>query len=245
MGQVNEPSGPRGTGGPAIGRREANKQATRAALQQAAARLFAGQGYEATTVAQIASAAGVGERTFYRYFAGKEELLAERALAWIGDLHEAIRARPAPETPYQAVARAMTAAVAGLATGTGGVWLLGEGAQPLALLRRVTPRPLRHLEQSVAGAIMHRLSAAPAAAGAGPGAPAGVPAAEFEAQLVARVSVAALRTAALQHRAAGGGPGIERLLRDAFARISQLTSAPPFPLAGSAGRGPGSQPAQP
>ncbi len=71
---------------------------------QAAERLFAEHGFEATTVAQIAQTAGVGERTFYRYFDSKEDLLAERAITWIGLLGEAIRARPAAETPYQAVA---------------------------------------------------------------------------------------------------------------------------------------------
>src|ERR1700685_4024472 len=91
------------------GRREANKQATRAALHQAAEQLFAEHGYEATTVAQIAELAQVGERTFYRYFAGKEDLLAVRALAWIDRLQQAIRGRPAAENSLQAVAYAMTA----------------------------------------------------------------------------------------------------------------------------------------
>src|SRR5690242_16988013 len=51
-----------------VGRREAGKQARRAALTAAAHRLFAEHGYEATTVRDIAAAAGLTERTFYRYF---------------------------------------------------------------------------------------------------------------------------------------------------------------------------------
>jgi AcrR family transcriptional regulator len=220
-GAVNGASGPGAPGEPVRGRREASKQATRAALRNAAARLFAEQGYQATTVAEIASAAGVGERTFYRYFAGKEELLAERALTWIGALAEAIRQRPAAEAPYQAVARAMAGAVAELAAGAGGAWILSEGTQPLALLRQVTPRPLRRLEQAITGAILDRLAAGPETA----------PAAQFEAQLVARAAVAALRTAALRYReqAASGGPALDSLLREAFTRLTQLTSPPPFP----------------
>jgi len=213
--------------GPVTGRREANKQATKAALRQAAARLFAEQGYEATTVRQIARAAAVGERTFYRYFDGKDDLLAEQALAWIGALHDAIRDRPADESPYVATARAMTALAGQLAAGTGpgGPWLPTEPSQLLAVLRRAAPRPLRRIEEAIAAALLHRLTA-------GPGAhrPPGGPGPEFQAQLIARVAVAALRTATIygreQARSGPGSPGIERLLRDAFAQLPVLAGPP-------------------
>ena len=44
-------------------------------LQDAALRLFRDQGFETTTATQIAAAAGVTERTFFRYFADKREVL--------------------------------------------------------------------------------------------------------------------------------------------------------------------------
>src|SRR6202041_319663 len=70
--------------GPApLGRREANKQATRQALQQAADRLFAEHGVTQTTVRDIADAAGVTERTFFRYFGSKEDLIIRDAFDWI------------------------------------------------------------------------------------------------------------------------------------------------------------------
>ena len=50
---------------------------TRAALMAAAFELFARQGYEQTTVAQIAEAAGVTEMTFYRHFGSKDQLLVD------------------------------------------------------------------------------------------------------------------------------------------------------------------------
>src|SRR5271170_1837517 len=93
----------------ATGKREANKRATRSAIDEAAKRLFAARGYEATTVRQIADAAGVKERTFYRYFDGKGGLIAEDADRWIEILHHAIRERPAHEPPAVAVRRALTA----------------------------------------------------------------------------------------------------------------------------------------
>lgn len=219
------------------GRREANKLATRTALRHAAARLFAQQGYDATTIAQIARAAEVGERTFYRYFDGKDDLLAEQTLAWMNVLHEAICSRPADEGPYLAVARAMTAEVARLAADTegGGAWLLTELPRPVAVLRRATPAPLRRLERSIADAILYRLNAGADAPDLTPGqararrqveAP-GPAAAQFQAQLLARAAVATLRTAVSHHRelVRGGtaSPGPGRLLDDAFEQLAELT----------------------
>jgi AcrR family transcriptional regulator len=57
------------------GRREANKQRTRDLLEDAALRLFLEQGYDQTSVTEVAAAAGVAERTFFRYFASKEEVV--------------------------------------------------------------------------------------------------------------------------------------------------------------------------
>jgi AcrR family transcriptional regulator len=204
------------------GRREANKQATRAGLRQAAERLFAEHGFEATTVAQIAETAGVAERTFYRYFDTKEDLLAERAIAWIGLLGEAIRARPAAETPYQAVAAAMSVLARQLTRGQPDhrAWILGT-AQPLAAVRLAEPRPLRRLEQTIAEAVLARLDGA-----AGPLPP--DPEAAVEALLLARVAVATLRTVIVSQRTRGGRRAdLDVVVARAFTRLSQLVSSGP------------------
>jgi len=57
-----------------IGWRERKKTATRDRLRNSALRLFRDQGYEATTVEQIAANAGVSHMTFFRYFPTKEDV---------------------------------------------------------------------------------------------------------------------------------------------------------------------------
>ena len=56
---------------------ERKQELVRAELFNAAWQLFGERGYEATTVAQIAAAAGVSRRTFFRYYASKEDVLVE------------------------------------------------------------------------------------------------------------------------------------------------------------------------
>ncbi|UQX11704.1 TetR/AcrR family transcriptional regulator [Candidatus Mycobacterium methanotrophicum] len=59
---------------------------TRAALEQAARKLFAERGFHGTTLADITSAAGKSAAVFYRYFADKEDLLATLADSFLHDV---------------------------------------------------------------------------------------------------------------------------------------------------------------
>ncbi|MET8702772.1 TetR/AcrR family transcriptional regulator [Kitasatospora sp. NPDC058032] len=89
------------------GLRARKKQRTRDALIEAAHRLFLGQGFARTTVDEIAAAVDVSQRTFFRYFANKDEV----ALAVLAEAEdhfiEQLRARPAEETPLQALRAAI------------------------------------------------------------------------------------------------------------------------------------------
>jgi AcrR family transcriptional regulator len=70
----------------------------------AALDLFADQGYDATTVAQIAERAGVTKSTFFRHFPDKRELLAAGQETLSRLLTEGITGAPAAATPLEAVA---------------------------------------------------------------------------------------------------------------------------------------------
>ncbi|HET9103289.1 MAG TPA: TetR family transcriptional regulator [Solirubrobacteraceae bacterium] len=76
-------------------------------LVRAAIELFDEQGYEATTVAQIAERAGLTKRTFFRYFSDKREVLfsgsQELQRLWL----EGVAATPADAPPLSAVLRGL------------------------------------------------------------------------------------------------------------------------------------------
>ncbi|WP_432054334.1 TetR family transcriptional regulator [Streptomyces sp. bgisy022] len=102
-----EPVGGMVTGAPRPGLRELKKRRTRDALVRASLELFASQGFEGTTVDDIADAVGVSQRTFFRYFAGKEDAAFHVQRLAEARIVEAVRARPADEPPLEALRRAV------------------------------------------------------------------------------------------------------------------------------------------
>jgi AcrR family transcriptional regulator len=76
------------------GHRERKKQQTRDAIARAGVDLFIERGYEATTLADIAEAAGVSTRTIFAYFPGKEDILFCDFEQVRGELERALTERP-------------------------------------------------------------------------------------------------------------------------------------------------------
>ena len=89
------------------GLRELKKQQTRDALIRAAHELFVSRGYEATTVEEIASTVDVSERTFFRYFAGKEDVVFALQESVHDRYFALFDARPAHEPPLVALRAAL------------------------------------------------------------------------------------------------------------------------------------------
>lgn len=111
-------------GSPPPGLRERNHERTRGEIASEALRLFQQHGFERVTVDDIARASGVSRRTFFRYFETKEDVLLPDDPSHLRELHDALGARPADETPFEAVRSAvLTLAVA---YDTGGAELLAR-----------------------------------------------------------------------------------------------------------------------
>ncbi|RIX30169.1 TetR/AcrR family transcriptional regulator [Amnibacterium setariae] len=79
-------------------------------LQTAAIALFLERGYEETTVQDIAAEAGLTERTFFRHYADKREVLFNGGDSYRAVFVDAIRAAPAGRTPFELVTAALVAA---------------------------------------------------------------------------------------------------------------------------------------
>ncbi|BBA96215.1 hypothetical protein RVR_1410 [Actinacidiphila reveromycinica] len=87
--------------------RERKRADNRAATIEIAFRLFGEHGYDDVTVAAICEAADIGRRTFFRYFASKEELLNVPLEEMTARLDESLAATPAGSTEHDAVRAAM------------------------------------------------------------------------------------------------------------------------------------------
>ena len=136
----------------------------RGRLEQAALALYGERGFEQTTVAEIARRAGLTERTFFRYFADKREVLFWGAGALQEFLVSTVASAPESAAPIDAVAAALEAAGAQFFQGR------REGARQRqaviaanAELRERELIKLASLASALAGALRERGVTEPAA----------------------------------------------------------------------------------
>lgn len=94
---------------PRLGLRERKKIKTRTAIRKATYRLVLEQGYDATTVEQIAEAAEVSPSTVFRYFPTKEDIVVTDEYDPI--LEEELRARPVDEPLFESLRYVLHGAV--------------------------------------------------------------------------------------------------------------------------------------
>jgi AcrR family transcriptional regulator len=97
----------------AFDRRAAQKARTRARIRSVAHEMFAASGFEATTIVDIAAAAGVSVQTVFNHFASKEELFFDDRAEWVEGPARAVWARADGVRPKEALRRHLVGAVEG------------------------------------------------------------------------------------------------------------------------------------
>src|SRR3981081_3138385 len=133
---------------------ERKRRELRVELSEAAVRLVIERGFETTTMEDLATAAGVSRRTFFRYFSSKEDVVFAFLDQWAARLAADIVARPAGENPVVAVQqsfRKLTAAYRDRALVL--VRLVGE----TPALRQQERINREHLRSAVVNALAIRL----------------------------------------------------------------------------------------
>jgi AcrR family transcriptional regulator len=144
---------------PGPGKRQLKQQVLRQRLMRAAEKLFLKHGFDATTVDAIAAAASISRRTFFHYFASKEDVVFARHQEFETALLHAVSTQP-PGTPLLTVAeRAIMAAIGQLDR---------DEAVALTRLKQHTPalvarNQAKHerLERLLSASLAERIGASP------------------------------------------------------------------------------------
>lgn len=182
--------------------------AARQRLQQAAVELFRERGYDRTTAAEIASRAGVTERTFFRHFPDKREVLFDGQAVLLKALASSIAAAPAGLGPLDTLFRAFRSVVT-----------LLEGNRPFSEPRQevISATPALHeRELSKLEALSEALAAALQARGVS----------DLVAVLAARAGMAAFAHATLSWLG-NSKPNLAQRLDDAERALRSLVSDDP------------------
>lgn len=85
---------------------------TRERLQKAALELFATRGFDQTTATEIAQSVGLTERTFFRHFSDKREVLFHGQQAFVQSFLDGVDSAPPDASPFEVVASALRFAAA-------------------------------------------------------------------------------------------------------------------------------------
>ena len=178
----------------------------RGRLEKAAMELFQERGFDQTTTAAIAERAGLTERTFFRYFADKREVLFAGADGFQDLFVSTVATAPGDAAPIEAVAAALYAAAAMLDSHE-------DGARRRAAIIAAHP-DLREREliklATVAAAVADALRAR------------GVP--DPAAALAAEAGLAVFKTAFARWIAAPSGPALPGLVTDSLDALKSVTA---------------------
>ncbi|WP_018681416.1 TetR family transcriptional regulator [Actinokineospora enzanensis] len=198
-----------------MGLRELKKEQTREALSWAAIRLTVERGFDAVLVEDIAAAVGVSPRTFNNYFSGKAEAIAARNLDRGKRIVAALRARPADEPLWQAIAEAVATGFMTMPTGT-----FTESPHWHAGVKLMMQHPALQGEALRANAIVDGAMAVVIAERTG------TDPEQMYPQLIARTVGAAVLVAMEQWWRADSSASFEPFLREAIQQLANGLTAP-------------------
>jgi AcrR family transcriptional regulator len=139
--------------------RACKQELVRNAIFDAAIETFAAKGFDETTVEEVAQAAGVSRRSFFRYFASKDDLLAQNVVHYGVALREAITGCPPTFTPLE-VLRETVLSVGKQSASHPHTCRIIEIAQRSASARQAHLSRWIEVEDSVAQAFGERLKSA-------------------------------------------------------------------------------------
>jgi AcrR family transcriptional regulator len=179
---------------------------SRARLEKAAMALFAERGYDNTTVAEIAGRAGLTERTFFRYFADKREVLFQGAGALEELMVAAVSGADESVPPIGAVAAALDAAGSLLQEWREGACRRQAVIAANAELHERELIKLAALASALAEALRHR----------------GTPASS--AALTAEAGIAVFRVAVERWVGEGGGRDLVDVIRQSLDELRAATA---------------------
>jgi AcrR family transcriptional regulator len=187
------------------GLRQRKRQQTRERLTRAAMELFRDRGFEATTLDDIAAAANISRRSFFHYFASKEDVVFAWQEGSTAALIAAVAARPAGEFLLVAAENAIAAMIRRLEPGE---------AIAIAKLRRDNPAlqardqvKYEKLERALAEALARR---------------AGDKTERLQARLIAMIATGAMRIGSELWAAEGAREKPEALVKRTFAAIRAI-----------------------
>ena len=193
---------------PPIGLRERKKIKLRRSVQREALRLFADQGYEDTTVEQIADAADISTTTFYRYFPTKEDVVLDDDY---DPIVEHIIGGGDDGEPLVTTVRTAIAAVAAAVE--------AERDAALARLQLLASVPALRARQGAEGRktfdVYNRLFSTRS----------GRPAGDYQLRVTTAAFAAAQLEAARYWADAGGAESLGRLMDDAVTLVEPLIAA--------------------
>lgn len=189
------------------GLRERKQERVRQDVMDAGLRLFVQQGFDATTVDQIADAAEISRRTLFRYFETKGDILMAAMRGMSDFLETSLRARPAQEAPLLSLLEIFIALSQQLATSGVDAYSLAYMIDRDPSLRQYSLQKHAEWEDRIADVLLERLPAESHL--------------EVRAHLLARIGVGSFRTALDQWLANEGRGQLKTHLVETFALLDK------------------------